>query len=141
MEIDKVLKKSIHINSQPSVVWDALTNPELIKDWLFGTKVSSAWSVGSSIFFTGSWEGSEYADKGTILKFEVNEIFQYDYWSSFSGLSDSPENYSIITFELKPLNNTTVLTLTQSNFTSETAFEHSNKNWDLTLDLLKKIAE
>src|SRR5215831_12593852 len=99
MPVDKILKKSIHINASTSKVWDALVNPAIIKQWLFGTNTISDWKVGSPIYFTGEWQGTAYKDKGTILQFEKEKVFQYNYWSGFSGLPDTIENYSIITFE------------------------------------------
>lgn len=141
MATDKILKKTIGINAPISKVWNTLTNPDLIKEWLFGTNVISDWKVGTSILFTGNWQGTDYADKGTILKFDIDKVFQYNYWSGFSGLPDSPENYSVITFELTAKDNTTTLTLTQSNFATETAYNHSDKNWEATLQLMKKIIE
>lgn len=141
MASNQILNKTISIKATPSKVWNALTNPDLIKEWLFGTKVISDWKVGTSILFTGNWQGTDYADKGTILTFDIEKKFQYNYWSSFSGLADSPENYSIITFELTPKDNKTLLTLTQSNFVTDIMYEHSNKNWDVTLDVMKKLIE
>src|SRR6185436_13664938 len=115
MATDKILNKTIKINAPTAAVWKALTTPHLIKEWLFGTNVISDWKVGSSMLFTGNWQGTDYADKGTILKFDTEKVFQYNYWSGFSGLPDSPENYSIITFELMPVDNATLLTLKHSN--------------------------
>jgi len=141
MAIDKILSKSIHINASPAKVWDALTNPDIIKQWLFGTTVISDWNVGSELLFTGTWQGTEYKDKGTILQFEKEKVFQYNYWSGFSGLPDSIEYYSIITFTLSPVSDGTELHLKQNNFPTETGYEHSDKNWDTVLDLMKKIVE
>jgi uncharacterized protein YndB with AHSA1/START domain len=141
MNTNKILHKTIDIDAPTSDVWNALTNPDLIKQWLFGTNVISEWKIGSPILFTGTWQGTAYKDKGTILQFEKEKVFQYNYWSGFSGLTDSIENYSIITFKLGPTTDGTLLTLTQSNFPTETAYEHTAKNWDATLELMKKIIE
>ncbi|MCD0470348.1 SRPBCC domain-containing protein [Flavobacterium sp. JAS] len=141
MATDKILNKTISINAPISKVWNVLTNPEEIKEWLFGTIVISNWRVGDPILFTGSWQGVDYEDKGVILKFEIEKVFEYNYWSGFSGLPDSPENYSVILFELTANDDKTILTLTHSNFATETMYEHSDKNWDATLDLMKKIIE
>jgi uncharacterized protein YndB with AHSA1/START domain len=141
MATDKVFIKTVHVNATATKVWDALTNPDVIKQWLFGTNVISDWKVGSPILFTGTWQGTEYKDKGTILQFEIEKVFQYNYWSGFSGLPDRIENYSIITFELAPAPNGTQLTLTHSNFPTEELYEHTAKNWETTLDLLKSIIE
>ena len=141
MAIDKILNKSVFIKASPTKVWDALTNPELIKQWLFGTNVISDWNVGSPIYFTGEWQGTEYKDKGTILQLEKEKVFQYNYWSGFSGLPDSIEYYSIITFTLEPTSKGTQLNLTQSNFPTETGYEHSDKNWDTVLQVMKTVIE
>jgi uncharacterized protein YndB with AHSA1/START domain len=141
MAVDKILTKTIHINAPASKVWDALTNPAIIKQWLFGTNVISDWKVGSPILFTGVWQGTEYKDKGNILQFDKEKVFQYNYWSGFSGLADAIENYSIVTFKLEATNNETQLTLTQTHFPTEIGYEHSDKNWDATLELMKKIIE
>lgn len=141
MAIDKILNKSVFIKASPTKVWDALTNPELIKQWLFGTNVISDWNVGSPIYFTGEWQGTEYKDKGTILQLEKEKVFQYNYWSGFSGLPDSIEYYSIITFTLEPTSKGTQLNLTQSNFPTETGYEHSDKNWDTVLEVMKTVIE
>ena len=136
-----ILRKTISIKAPASKVWEALTTPEWIKKYLFGTQTISDWKVGSPIIFTGTWEGKEYQDKGTILKFEMEKVFQYNYWSSFSSLPDLPENYAVLTFELSPHGNTTELLLTQDNIANETALEHSSKNWDGVLGGMKELLE
>ncbi|HTX19358.1 MAG TPA: SRPBCC family protein [Bacteroidota bacterium] len=136
-----ILRKKLSIKAPASKVWEALTTPEWIKQYLFGTKAISDWKVGSPIVFTGTWEGKEYKDKGTILKFEKEKVFQYNYWSSFSSLPDLPENYAVITFELSPRGGSTELSLTQDNISNEVALEHSGKNWDGVLGTMKQLIE
>lgn len=141
MAEEKSLLKTIDINEIPKKVWNALTNPEIIKQWLFGTNVISECKAGSPMLFTGVWQGTEYKDKGNIIRIEPEKLFQYNYWSNFSGLADSPENYTIITFELLPISAGTRLTLKQTNFPTKEGYEHSDKNWTATLQLMKTIIE
>ena len=136
-----ILRKTMSIKAPAAKVWEALTSPEWIKQYLFGTNVISDWKVGSSIRFTGTWEGKAYEDKGTILKFEKGKTFQYNYWSSFSSLPDVSENYAVLTFELSSRGETTDLSLTQDNIPDETALEHSSKNWEGVLGTMKKLIE
>jgi len=63
-------KSTITINAPASKVWDALTKPELIKQCLFGTEVTTDWRVGSPITYKGEWEGKAYEDKGKVLQIE-----------------------------------------------------------------------
>ena len=41
-------KASIKINADKNEVWDALTNPDKIKQYFFGTNANSDWKKGSS---------------------------------------------------------------------------------------------
>ena len=69
----KVLK-TIEINADKSKVLDALINPEIIKQYFFGTEVVSDWEVDSEIIFQGEYQGMKYRDKGNILKIESEKI-------------------------------------------------------------------
>lgn len=138
---DLVLTKEITFNAPADAVWDALTNPEKIALYLFGTKVISDWNEGSAILFTGEWNGTPYTDKGMILKKENEKILRYSYWSSFSPLPDLPENYSVLTFTLSPTGDATMLTLVQEGFVDEKARDHSNANWESVLKTMKDIVE
>src|SRR6186713_2573823 len=91
---------SIVIDASREEVWDALTNPDQIKKYFFGTKAVSDWKKGSPLYFRGEWEGKKYEDKGTILESRKDELFQYSYWSSLSGIEDKPENYVTVTYQL-----------------------------------------
>ena len=135
------LKNEILISAAKSKIWDALTNPQQIKKYLFGTKTECDWKKGSRLTFSGEYQGQKYEDHGTILQIEKEKLIRYDYWSSFSGVPDLPENYSVITYELKPKDDAILLSLTQQGFVSQQAFEHSAKNWSMVLDEIKKIAE
>ena len=132
---------SVKIHAPVSRVWDALTNPETIKKYFFGTDTHTNWKVGSTIRFTGEWEGKSYVDKGTVLDFRKNELIKYSYWSSISGIEDKPENYAIITYLLNGTDNNVSLTVIQENIPDEKMREHSEQNWKKVLEGLKKVVE
>jgi uncharacterized protein YndB with AHSA1/START domain len=136
-----MLTVTIEINASIKKVWDALVNPEIIKQYLFGTETVTDWKVGSPIIFQGVWEGVAYKDKGTILELIPEVKLKYDYWSSFSKLEDIPENYQLISFELLSKNGKSILSLTQENIPNQAAKEHSEANWRMVLDQIKKIVE
>ncbi len=134
-------KASISIKAGADEVWDALTNPDKIKQYFFGTNAISDWKKGSSLKFTGEWEGKKYEDKGTILDSEPGKLFRYTYWSSMGKLEDKPENYATVTYELVPAGNETTLNITQDNVETEESREHSESNWQWILTELKKFVE
>jgi uncharacterized protein YndB with AHSA1/START domain len=121
-------------------VWDALTNPEIVKQYFFGTELVSDWKVGSQIVFQGEWEGQKYIDRGEILEFARNEKVAYSYLSSWSGKEDKPENYLWICYEVKQLESGTELTISQTNYDEERA-KHSEGNWASIINEMKKIVE
>ena len=141
MEKELVLTTSVTINASKSKVWDALTNPEQIKKYFFGTEAVSDWKVGSTLIFKGVWDGKEYRDKGYILELEKEKKLKYSYWSSFSGTEDVTENYAHITYELSEQQGKTIFTLTQDGFKTKEAREHSEKNWQAIFDSLKALLE
>ncbi|MEJ0104414.1 MAG: SRPBCC family protein [Bacteroidota bacterium] len=134
-------KASISIKADADEVWDALTNPDKIKQYFFGTNAISDWKKGSSLKFTGEWEGKKYEDKGTILDSEPGKLFRYTYWSSMGKLEDKPENYATVTYELVPAGNETTLNITQDNVETEESRKHSETNWQWILGELKKFVE
>ena len=132
---------SVHIDAPLASVWDALTKPEIIKKYFFGTNTTTTWKVGDPIYFDGEWEGKTYHDKGTVKAFREKQLIQYDYWSSMSGIEDKPENYVIVTFELKEEDNGVKVTVTQENIPDEKTRKHSEENWKMVLDALKNLLE
>lgn len=136
------VSKSIEINAAPDKVWDALTNPDKIKIYLYGTETITDWNVGSPIIFQGEYEGQSYKDKGNVLKKKLNSFLKYNYWSGFSGIEDIPEHYSIISYTIDPLENKGVtLTWTQEGFASEQGQQHAASGLYGMLEQIKKLVE
>ena len=141
MSANLIAKASATIAAPAARVWDALTKPEIIKQYFFGTQAVSDWQEGSTLEFKGEWEGKPYLDKGIILRSEPKKIFQYTYLSSFSNLPDLPENYANITYELYEGNGETTLSVKQENIADEQTRKHSEKNWSYVLQSLKDLLE
>ena len=136
-----VARASITIHATAGKVWDALTNPDMIRQYLFGTEATSEWKGGSSIAYKGVWEGKSYEDKGVVVKVEPEKLLETTYWSKMSGLPDTPENYKKVTYELMAGEEGTTLTITQDNDQTEEGRKHSEDNWNLVLLGLKKLLE
>jgi uncharacterized protein YndB with AHSA1/START domain len=122
-------------------VWEALTRPDLIQQYLFGTKVTTDWRVGSPITYRGTWQGKDYEDKGVVLHKEPGRLLVSTYWSSLSGVPDVPENYKTVRYELAADGAGTRLTITQDNNDSQAEADHSEQNWRMVLDGIKRLLE
>ncbi len=136
-----IAKASISINAPVGKVWDALADPEVIRQYMFGTNVISDWKQGSPIAWKGEWQGKKYEDRGVILKLELGRLIQYSHFSPLSGQQDLPENYHTVTIELVSHGVETAVLLSQDNNETEQAREHSEENWKTMLASLKKLLE
>jgi uncharacterized protein YndB with AHSA1/START domain len=141
METNLNATASVIVDVPRSKLWDALVKPEAIKQYMFGTDVTSDWRKGSSITWKGEWEGKSYEDKGRILQLKPGEVLQYTHFSPLCGLPDRPESYHTVTIRLFDEGNRTHVTLTQDNNPTEQARADSQKNWEMMLAGLKSFVE
>lgn len=136
-----VARASIDIDAPADAVWHALTSPEVIKQYMFGTEAVSDWKEGGEIRWRGEWEGKPYEDKGVILDIEPPRVLSYSHYSPLSGVPDVPENYHTLTYELSGDGGQTSVTLSQDNNSTEEERERSQQMWQMMLESLKKVVE
>ncbi|RYG32540.1 MAG: SRPBCC domain-containing protein, partial [Chitinophagaceae bacterium] len=131
---------TIDIHATADVVWDTITNPELIKKYFFNTQVETSWQPGSPIFWRGEWEGKPYEEKGEILDIDPGNSVSMSYLSGM--LEDVPENYAVLNYEIETTDDEfCTLKIEQVGFKDENSLEHSRKSWQLVLEGLKQVAE
>jgi uncharacterized protein YndB with AHSA1/START domain len=136
-----IAKAEIDIEGAPTAVWKALTDPELVAKYFFGTQVQTDWQPGSPIVWKGEYEGKKYEDKGEILDVQPNRLLRVTHFSPMTGLADKPENYHTLTYALDERGGSTHVTLSQDNNGSEEEAERSTANWETVLAGLKKTVE
>jgi uncharacterized protein YndB with AHSA1/START domain len=138
---DQVAKVSTVIDAPKEDVWEALTDPDAISEYMFGAKVTTDWMVGSPITWEGEWDGRPYQDSGVIREVRPPQVLEYSHFSPLSGQPDLPENYHFVRIEVVEDGSTTTVTLIQDNNETAEARDHSEKNWQTMLDGLKKVVE
>jgi len=141
MEHGLIATVSSTVRAPVSEVWAALVTPKTIKEYMFGTTVKSDWKVGSKITWNGEWKGRPYEDKGEILELEPQHLLSYSHFSPLTGKPDEPDNYHTVTIELSEQPKGTLVTLSQDNNATEQEREHSEQNWKMVLEGLKKVVE
>lgn len=134
-------KATIKINAKVESVWDALTNPDKIEKYLYGTKTITDWIEGSPIIFKGNYQGKDYKDKGEIRRVIPNKYIEYTFFSSFSDLEDKPENYSLVTYEIDKNESNIILTISQHNLPNEELAEHTRESWEKIVNEIKEMTE
>ncbi|MET3566701.1 uncharacterized protein YndB with AHSA1/START domain [Leifsonia sp. 563] len=134
-------RADIRIDASRDRLWAALTDPDTIARYLFGSRVSTDWKAGSTIVYRGEWEGKPYEDKGTILEIVPGERLVTSYYSPLSGKPDIPESYQTVSYLLADDGDGTVVTITQDGCADDAEAERSSGNWRMVLDSMKSVVE
>ena len=136
-----VARAETEIEARPEQVWDALTDPDLIEKYMFGSRVETDWKVGSPIAWKGEYDGKAYEDKGEVVAIEPGRRLEVTHFSPLSGKEDRTENYHRLVYELEERSGVTHVSLSQDNNPTEEAAEHSSANWEKMLAGLKQVVE
>ena len=134
-------KTAVTVNAPVTKVWQALTDPALIKQYLFGTETVTDWKTGSPITWSGEYEGKTYRDKGTIVEFVPEKLLHVTHYTPMTGKGDKPENYHNVIYELTPDGTSTTISIRQDNIGSEKELAHMEKNWTSVLEGMKRLLE
>ena len=139
----------IDIKAPASSLLDALTNPEMTKQYMFGCETISDWEIGSSLLWQGEYEGKKMVFvKGQIKELVPFKLLSYTVIDPNGSIPDIPENYLTVTYELVQKEGSTLLTVTQGDYNkvAEGArrFEESSnggEGWNPILKAIKELIE
>ncbi|MET3288364.1 UNVERIFIED_CONTAM: uncharacterized protein YndB with AHSA1/START domain [Brevibacillus sp. OAP136] len=132
----------ITIQAPAENVWEALTNPELVKKWQYGSGLITDWQVGSEIRFRVEWEGTLFEQWGTVLEVVPHQLITYTLFAPRPGLEDKPENYFIMSYSLTDKDQSTLLSIKQTDNRPGASEQDSNEDGDnAILNALKAVVE
>ena len=142
-----IIKNQVTIHATVTKVWDALTNPEQTKKYMFGCETVSDWKPGSKLLWKGTYEGKEMVFvKGNIVEIIPPAFLSYTVIDPNSAIEDIPENYLTVIYNLSEENEYTVLTVTQGDYSKvadgEKRYQESYNNgegWNPILAEIKKL--
>jgi len=132
---------TIQINAPLASVWEAVTKPELVKQWQYGADVITDWQKGSPIVYHSEWEGTVYEQIGTILEIEPEKLVKYTLFAPRPGLDNTQENSFTMTYSLEETDGQTTLTITQDDPREQQPQEQAEESENSVLNSLKKLVE
>jgi uncharacterized protein YndB with AHSA1/START domain len=132
---------TINIKASCQKVWDALTKPELVKKWQFGSDLITDWKVGSDIRFSTDWEGKTFEQWGKVLEIKPNDLLRYSLFAPRPDLEDKPENYFVMSYVLTDEKDHIKLEIIQEDNRPGTVQEAPQGEENPLLTSLKKLAE
>jgi uncharacterized protein YndB with AHSA1/START domain len=132
---------TININTSIQRVWDALTKPELVRQWQYGSELKTDWKVGSEIRFRTEWEGKVFEQWGKVLEIRPNKLLRYSLFAPRPDLEDKPENYFVMMYVLKNENSQVKLEIIQEDNRPGAIQEVLQGEENPILILLKNLAQ
>jgi uncharacterized protein YndB with AHSA1/START domain len=96
----KTTNSVVKIRAPASKTWLALTVPDLVKRWQYGSDLLTSWEPGTPIVFRNEWNGQVFEQKGTVIEFEPGRRVKYSLFFPRPDLQDIPENHFFMTYEL-----------------------------------------
>jgi len=111
----KTSESVVGILAPPGKVWQALTEPALVKQWQYGSDLLTTWEPGTPIIFRNEWNGQVFEQRGTVLEFVPGSRLRYSLFFPRPGLQDIPENHFFMTYELTESDGLTSLLFRQED--------------------------
>ncbi|MCD2425298.1 SRPBCC domain-containing protein [Niabella pedocola] len=140
----QIIEKSICINAGRECIWQVLTVPVLMLQWMgdpeMKLEVLTQWEAGQPLVIKGVHH-LPFENKGIVLAAEPGYQLRYSQLSSLSRLEETERNYSIFEFLLTPDGTGTRLSLTITQFPTDTIYKHLAFYWNGTLLKIKRVAE
>ncbi|WP_214411577.1 SRPBCC family protein [Sphaerisporangium fuscum] len=140
MEFGK-LERDIRIDAAPEVVFDVVSRPEHIKMWWSddASFEPAPGSVGELV-----WGDNAVVERITVVDVDPPHKFAFR-WVAPDGQLPDADNSLLVTFELEPSGDGTILRLTESGWREkgweaavlEEAFHDHERGWDMFLPRLQ----
>ena len=131
--------KTVELRADPTSIWNALTNPELTKQYFYDCEALSDWKVDSVLDYRCEVDGS----KITVVTGEIRAIDPPRYLEcTCRGVQDAVEGEeTVVTYTLTATDAGAQLSVTQGEFTDESKFDQHESSWDQVLAGLKALVE
>jgi uncharacterized protein YndB with AHSA1/START domain len=128
-----------YIRTTPEKLWEALTEPEFIRQYWFGTTVECDWKKGSAWRMVGA-DGS-LMDSGEILEIDPPRRVVIR-WQNEWKPELKAEGKSRCTIELEPVDDAVKLTITHEIDRSDSKFITAvSAGWPRIVSNLKSLLE
>ena len=126
----------VRIRAPIEVVWDEITQPNVVKPAMFQTKLRANLREGGRIEYTSESTGKAELI-GEILELDPPRRLVHTF--QFTELSDQPTR---VCYDLREVGEDVEVTVTHDRFASETTtFNRVAGGWPVILEELKTIAE
>jgi len=128
----------VYIRTTPEKLWEAITRPEMSRQYFYGNDVESDWKVGSSVRHT---KEGKVSLEGKVVEVDPPRRLV----TTFAAVHDpasAKDRPSRVTWEIVPRGEVCLLTLTHDDFDGITAtYKSVGLGWNPVLSGLKTLLE
>ena len=129
----------VQIAAPPEAVWRAIIEGDLTRRYFFETTVESDWKPGSALVYRDH-EGQRLVE-GEVISCEPHIRLAYT-WKALWSPEVAAEKPSRVTWELRPFEGGTRLTLVHDGFEAEsTLYAEVGGGWPGILERMKLVVE
>ncbi len=142
------IERELHIAAAPEVVFDVVTSPEHIKNWWnAGTQFEPAPGASGELTFTDAATGTSKVAPFTVVAADPPRRFAFR-WTYDDGVTAGPGNSLLVTFDLTPSGDGTMLRFTETGYRErgweaamlEAYHQDHQRGWDRFLPRLAATA-
>jgi uncharacterized protein YndB with AHSA1/START domain len=134
-------RSTLQINASPEKVWEALTKPEKVKLWQYGSELLTSWEPGTDISFVTKWEDQVFKQWGKIVDFQPYTRISYRLFAPRPDLEDKPEHYFVMNYVLTDNNGQTLLEIIQEDNRPNAVQEAPQGEENPVLQALRHLVE
>lgn len=140
------IEAQIIINAPKEQVWDALINPDMTEQYMFGCRVVCDWQPGSTVDWVGIADGKEVTYvTGALITLEPFSRFIYSVIDPNATYPKTPENHLVVSMVLTENDGGTHLSVSQGDYTTvadgENRYGHGTEGWSQLLVAIKGLLE
>lgn len=139
MAQELTIKKDILLEAPVGVVWQALTDPKIVKEYMFNCVVESDWKKDSRIAFR---DEKKIQAEGIIREIIPERQLVYTLSEPERTTADF-RNDLLVQISLKPQGNSTRLCVIQGDYSllenAEERFSDAEAGWNHVIGLLRKL--
>ena len=144
MEGKLIFRYKISINAPQSKVWDALINPKVTQQYMFGCVPITDWKEGSPLLWRGLADGVDYVI-GEVIQYKPETLLSTTTFNPHMGHKDIPSNYLTGEYHLSHDKGLTTISIVQGDFAlvedGQNRFEEAKAAWEFALLKLKEVLE
>jgi uncharacterized protein YndB with AHSA1/START domain len=110
------IEREIHVDASPDVVFEVISSPAHIREWWNAeTDIESAAGAVGELVWSDCHTGRSQVVPITVVDAQPPRLFSFR-WVHPSGAVATPANSLLVTFELVPSGEGTVVRLTETGF-------------------------